>query len=222
MPKIIIMPSVLAADMGRLAQECRRAEEAGADALHMDIMDGHFVPNLSLGPDVVKMARKAVKIPLDTHLMVTHPQNMTAAFIKAGANPLLIHVEAQCDVRAVLQDIRRQGVKPGLTLNPETPVEAVFPFLADVDEVLFMSVHPGFGGQSFIPQVLPKVAALRRRAPELDISIDGGINRATTVAAAEHGANLYVAGTYLFGAADMKPEMEHMRQAIQAAYGKKV
>jgi ribulose-phosphate 3-epimerase len=222
MPKIIIMPSVLAADMGRLAQECRRAEEAGADALHMDIMDGHFVPNLSLGPDVVKMARKAVKIPLDTHLMVTHPQNMTAAFIKAGANPLLIHVEAQCDVRAVLQDIRRQGVKPGLTLNPETPVAAVFPFLADVDEVLFMSVHPGFGGQSFIPQVLPKVAALRRRAPELDISIDGGINRATTVAAAEHGANLYVAGTYLFGAADMKPEMEHMRQAIQAAYGKKV
>ena len=222
MPKIVIMPSVLAADMGRLAEECRRAEAAGADALHMDIMDGHFVPNLSMGPDIVKMARKVVKIPLDTHLMVTQPQNLTEAFIKAGANPLLIHVEAQCDVRAVLQDIRRQGIKPGLTLNPETPVEALFPFLGDVDEVLFMSVHPGFGGQSFIPQVLPKIATLRRRMPELNISIDGGINRATTVQAAEHGVNLFVAGTYLFGAQDMQAEIALMRSAIQTAYGKKV
>jgi len=222
MPEIIIMPSILAADMGRLAEECRRAEAAGADALHVDIMDGHFVPNLSMGPDVVKMARSAVKIPLDTHLMVTHPQNLTAAFIKAGANPLLIHVEAQCDVRAVLQDIRRQGMKPGLTLNPETPLEAIFPFLSDVDEVLFMSVHPGYGGQAFIPQVLPKVVALRRRAPDLDMSIDGGINRATTVQAAEHGVNLFVAGTYLFGAADMQAEIAHMRTSIQHAYGKKV
>jgi ribulose-phosphate 3-epimerase len=222
MPKIFIMPSILAADMGRLAEECLRAEAAGADALHVDIMDGHFVPNLSMGPDVVKMARKAVKLPLDTHLMVTHPQHLTGAFIKAGANPLLIHVEAQCDVSAVLQDIRRQGVTPGLTLNPETPVEAVFPFLADVDEVLFMSVHPGFGGQSFIPQVLSKVVALRRRAPELNISIDGGINRATTMAAAEHGVNMFVAGTYLFGAKDMTAEIALMRNVIQHAYGKKV
>jgi ribulose-phosphate 3-epimerase len=222
MPKIFIMPSILAADMGRLADECRRAEAAGAEALHVDIMDGHFVPNLSMGPDVVKMARKAVKLPLDTHLMVTQPQHLTGAFIKAGANPLLIHVEAQCDVRAVLHDIRAHKVRAGLTLNPETPVEAVFPFLADVDEVLFMSVHPGFGGQSFIPQVLPKVAELRRRAPELDISIDGGINRATTIAAAEHGVNMFVAGTYLFSAADMPAEIAHMRSAINAAYGKKV
>jgi len=222
MPKIIIMPSLLAADMGRLAEECRRAEAAGADALHVDIMDGHFVPNLSLGPDIVKMARASVKIPLDTHLMVTHPQDLTAAFIKAGANPLLIHIEAQCDVRAVLQDLRRHGIKPGLTLNPETPVEAVFPYLDDVDEVLFMSVHPGFGGQAFIPQVLPKVAALRRRAPDLDIAIDGGINRATTIPAAEHGVNMFVAGTYLFSAPDMPAEIALMRAAIHTAYGKKI
>ncbi len=222
MPKIVIMPSLLAADMGRLAEECRRAEAAGADALHVDIMDGHFVPNLSMGPDVVKMARATVQLPLDTHLMVTQPQHLTAAFIKAGASPLLIHVEAQCDVRAVLQDIRRQGARPGLTLNPETPVEAAFPFLGDVDEVLFMSVHPGFGGQSFMPQVLPKVAALRRRCPDLDLAIDGGINRATTIAAAEHGVNMFVAGTYLFGAPDMQAEIALMRSAIQQAYSKKV
>ena len=221
MPAIAILPSILAADLGRLAEECRRAVAAGADGLHVDIMDGHFVHDLSLGPNVVAMARRAVKVPLSTHLMVTHPQHFVDRFIQAGANPLLIHVEAQCDVSAVLRAIRGRGVRAGLTLNPETPAEAVVPFLDEADEILFMSVHPGRGGQEFIPQVLPKIADIRRRAPDLALSIDGGINRATAVSAAEHGINVFIIGTFLFQAADMAAEIAAVRRETTAAYGRK-
>ena len=220
--KIQIMPSILAADMGRLAEECRRAEAAGADMLHVDIMDGHFVPNLSMGPDVVRAARRAVKLPLDVHLMVTRPDELLDSFLQAGSNPLLIHVEARCAVLPVLRRIRQAGVRAGITLNPETPAAAVYSLLEEVDEILFMSVHPGFGGQKFVPQVLPKIADIRRRAPEMDISIDGGINRETAIAAAAHGVNLFVAGTFLFGAADMAAEIAALRHAVQAAYGSRV
>ena len=222
MPKITILPSMLAADIGRLAEECRRAAAAGADGLHIDVMDGHFVPNLSLGPAVVSMARRVVALPLSTHLMVTHPQHFVDAFIAAGADPLLIHVEAQCDVRAVLRAIRARGVRAGLTLNPETPAEAVVPFLDDADEILFMSVHPGRGGQAFITNVLPKIADIRRRAPHLALSVDGGLNRATAVAAAEHGANVFIVGTFLFQAADLATEIAALRRETADALGRKV
>ncbi|MCX6996900.1 MAG: ribulose-phosphate 3-epimerase [Kiritimatiellaeota bacterium] len=221
MSTITILPSLLAADPGRLAEECRRAVAAGANGLHVDIMDGHLVANLSLGPNVVAMARRTVKVPLSTHLMVTHPQHFVDLFIQAGANPLLIHVEAQCDVRAVLRAIRGRGVRAGLTLNPETPVEAVVPFLDEADEILFMSVHPGLGGQAFIPQVLPKIADIRRRAPNLPLSIDGGINRATAVQAAEQGAHVFIIGTFLFQAPDMAAEIVALRRETTAAYGRK-
>jgi len=217
MPTITILPSLLAADMGRLADECRRAAAAGADGLHVDIMDGHFVPNLSLGPAVVAMARRAVTLPLSTHLMVTHPQHLLAAFIAAGANPLLIHVEARCDVRAVLDAIRARGVRAGLTLNPETPAAAVVPFLDAADEILFMSVHPGRGGQAFIPEVLEKVRAARAeidaRGLAVEIEIDGGIDTATAPLAVDAGCDILVAGSAVFRA----PDPVAAARAIRAA-----
>ena len=148
--KIMIMPSLLAGDFGNLEASARKAEACGGDALHMDIMDAHFVPNLSMGPDVVRMARRCLGIPLNVHLMMTHPHLYVRAFIEAGASTLLIHVEAQCDIRATLRQIRDLGAAPGLAINPETPVSALFPWLDEINEVLFMTVHPGFGGQAFI------------------------------------------------------------------------
>ena len=218
MPKIHILPSLLAADMGRLEEACKLAETAGADGLHLDIMDGHFVPNLSMGPDVVKMARKAVKIHLSVHLMVTNPDWYLDAFAKAGSDLLLIHVEAKSDTSAVLKAIKQKGIKAGITLNPETPVEAALPFLGEVDEILFMTVHPGFGGQSFISNVLPKIREIRKRRPGLDLSVDGGINHETAEQSAAAGINIFIAGTFLYGAADIRAEIATMRKRAGAAW----
>ncbi len=219
---VTILPSLLAADFGRLEEGARRAEQAGADALHLDIMDGHFVPNISFGPDVVAMARRTVRLPLNVHLMLSNPDRHAARFMDAGADTLLIHVEASCDVAAVLKEIRARKVRPGLTLNPDTPAEAVFPFLDQVDEVLCMTVHPGYGGQAFIETVLPKLRAVRDYAtraghPDLTIMVDGGINHETAARCAAGGANAFVAGTFLYRASDMAAELQRMRDVVAKA-----
>lgn len=220
--QVIILPSLLAADMGHLEDAARNAQSSGADALHLDIMDGHFVPNLSMGPAVVQMARKAVAIPLNVHLMLSHPDRYVDVFRQAGATGLLIHVEAECDVRRTLKTIRDSGMMPGLTLNPQTPPEQVVPFLDLVDQVLCMTVNPGYGGQQFMPEVLPKIRAIRESAivqgiKDLDIMVDGGIDVETARMCASYGANAFVAGTSIFKAADMREQIYLMRQAASKA-----
>ena len=213
--KTEILPSLLAADFGRLADEILRAEASGAEALHLDVMDAHFVPNLSFGPDVVALAAKtAPGFYRNVHLMMTRPDLYLEAFAKAGAQTIQIHVEADCDVHAELKRIRSMGLKNAIVINPETPVERLFPYLDEIDEALVMTVHPGYGGQKFIGDCMPKVAELRRLRPDLDIMVDGGINGETALVAAKAGANQFVAGSYLFGQADMKAAVDAMRAGV--------
>lgn len=216
--KIEILPSLLAADFGHLADEIVRAQDSGADALHLDIMDAHFVPNLSFGPDVVALARRvAPAFPRNVHLMMTRPDLYLEAFAAAGADTLQIHVEAACDIAATLRRIRALGPRPALVINPETPVERLTPFLDEVDEVLVMTVHPGYGGQSFIPECLEKVRAVRRLRPACDIMVDGGVNAETAIAAIAAGANQLVAGSYLFRQADMRAAVAGLRRTGHVA-----
>ena len=213
--KTEILPSLLAADFGRLADEILRAESSGAEALHLDVMDAHFVPNLSFGPDVVSLAnRVAPNFYRNVHLMMTRPDLYLEAFMKAGAQTIQIHVEADCDIHAQLKRIRSMGMRNALALNPETPVNRLYPYLDEVDEVLVMTVHPGYGGQKFIGDCMPKVAELRRLRPTLDIMVDGGINAETAVIAANAGANQFVAGSYLFKRSDMRSAVDSMRKEV--------
>ena len=213
--KTQILPSLLAADFGRLADEILRAEASGAEALHLDVMDAHFVPNLSFGPDVVALAaRVAPGFYRNVHLMMTRPDLYLEAFAKAGAQTIQIHVEADCDIHTELKRIRAMGLKNAIVINPETPVEHLFPYLDEIDEALVMTVHPGYGGQKFIEDCMPKVETLRRMRPTLDIMVDGGINADTALVAAKAGANQFVAGSYLFKQADMKAAVDAMRIGV--------
>jgi len=214
--KVEILPSLLAADFGRLADEIVRAEASGAEALHLDVMDAHFVPNLSFGPDVVALAKRAAPgFYRNVHLMMSRPDLYLDTFAAAGAQTIQVHVEADCDLHAELRRIRALGLKNAIVLNPETPVERLEPYLGEIDEVLVMTVRPGYGGQKFIAACLPKVSWLRTRHPELDIMVDGGVNGETAVLAARAGANQFVAGSYLFKQKDMKVAVEDMRKSVE-------
>ena len=214
--KMEILPSLLAADMGRLADEILRAETSGADALHLDIMDPHFVPNISFGPDVVALSRRvAPAFYRNVHLMMSRPDLYLEKFAAAGAQTIQVHVEADCDLHVELRRIRALGAKPAIVLNPETPVERLRPYLDEIDEALVMTVHPGYGGQKFIAECLPKVTWLRERRPGLDIMIDGGGNAETIPQAAKAGANQFVAGSYLFRQADMAAAVADLRARVR-------
>jgi ribulose-phosphate 3-epimerase len=221
--KIQILPSLLAGDFGKLADEARRAEDAGGDALHLDIMDGVFVPNISMGPAVVEMARRTVRMPLSVHLMLIRPDQYLNNFIDAGADSLLIHIESQCNVPESLLRIRELGARPGITLNPETSEKLILPVLSKVDEVLCMTVRPGYGGQTFMPEVLSKIRSLRsyangQKLHDLDILVDGGIDLTTAPRCAAEGANVFVAGTSLYDADDMRGEIALMRERTAAVF----
>jgi ribulose-phosphate 3-epimerase len=213
MGKVIVAPSILAADFSRLADEIHRVEAAGADWIHCDIMDGHFVDNISFGPEMVTIVRGLTSLPLDVHLMIEHADHYVPRFVKAGANSITVHVESEAkhDVENTLKQIRDSGCRAGLTLNPETPFDLIEPFLHKIDLLLIMTVHPGFGGQSFRADQMEKVKRARSLNRELDIEVDGGINADTARLSIESGANVLVAGTSIFRSKDYAKAIRQLR-----------
>ena len=203
---IKISPSILSSDYGNLSSELKRMEACGADMLHIDVMDGHFVPNITLGAPIVKCIRKSSTLPFDVHLMISDPYKYIPDFVNAGSDIITFHAEAYSDIEKTIDLILASGKKAGLSVKPKTPVEAVYPYLDKLSMVLVMTVEPGFGGQSFMEDMMPKVSAVRseidRRGLDVDIQVDGGINKDTISIAAKAGANVFVSGNAIFSSDD--------------------
>jgi ribulose-phosphate 3-epimerase len=213
---VLIAPSILSADFGRLAEEVRAVEKAGADWIHVDVMDGRFVPNITIGPVVVGAVRSATRLPLDVHLMIVEPERYVGAFAKAGADIISVHAETSFHLARTLAHIRDLGKKAGVVLNPHTPPESIGYVLDFVDVILVMSVNPGFGGQSFMPQVLPKLRVLRKMIDqsgrEIHLEVDGGIGPGTARRVVDAGARVLVAGSAIYGHPDYAAAIKAIRE----------
>lgn len=217
--KKLIAPSILSADFSRLGEEIDAVERVGADWIHVDVMDGHFVPNITIGPAVVEAVKRSTNLPLDVHLMIENPDQFLEDFAKAGSDFLTVQVEASTHLHRTVQAIKALGVKAAVALNPATPVSALELILEDVDMVLVMSVNPGFGGQAFIPQALQKIRDLKSmitsKNPNVLIEVDGGINHETIQSVAKAGADVFVAGSAVFGSSDYGKTIREFRSLIE-------
>ena len=213
---IKVAPSILSADFSKLGEEIIKIDQAGADMIHIDVMDGHFVPNLTLGAPIVKALRTVTKLPFDVHLMINNPENLIDDFIAAGADIITIHIEAANHLHRLVQKVKSSGVKVAVSLNPATPLNTLEEILPELDMVLLMSVNPGFGGQSFIPATLNKIARLKEmidaKKLKIDIQVDGGINLVTAPKVIKHGANILVAGSAVYGSNDIKGTIAKLKQ----------
>jgi len=214
-----IAPSVLSADFSRLDQEVRAVEKGGADVIHVDVMDGHFVPNITIGPLVVKGLKKLTSLPLDVHLMIEKPQRYIEAFAQAGSNWITVHAEVCPQLKRIIKRIRQLNVRPGIVLKPATPLKTLYPVLDDLDLVLIMSVNPGFGGQSFIPSTLKKIERLRKIIDQnhspLEIEVDGGVNIENIREISRAGADIFVLGTGIFKTKDYEETIKKLRKEIE-------
>ncbi|HDH88254.1 MAG TPA: ribulose-phosphate 3-epimerase [Desulfobacteraceae bacterium] len=213
-----IAPSILSADFTKLGEEIKALEKAGADYIHIDVMDGHFVPNITVGPMIVKAARKVTNLPLDVHLMIVNPERYIDDFVRAGSDLITVHVETVTHLHRLLGVIRDTGIKAGAALNPATPLSSIEHVLNNLDMVVLMTVNPGFGGQSFISEVLPKIEELKKmidqKGMEVNIEVDGGINIENIAQVARAGANVFVAGNAIFGSQDYAETIALMREKI--------
>ena len=215
---MIVAPSILSADFGRLADEIARAERGGAGLVHVDVMDGHFVPNLTVGPGVVTAIRRATALPIDVHLMIEHADRYVDAFIDAGASWISVHVEAMPHLQRTVAHLRERGMRPGVALNPATPLQTLEEILPELDYVLVMSVNPGFGGQAFLPRSLRKIERLHRRIEDralpVKIEVDGGVDAGNAAALVAVGASVLVAGSAVFGGGDAEAGVRRLLAAV--------